>query len=40
MLSDLDKEDEGENTRRLEGTPPTKFDGDRSKTVNFLISFK
>jgi hypothetical protein len=39
-LGDLDKEDEGENTRRLEGTPPTKFDGDRSKTVNFLISFK
>jgi hypothetical protein len=39
-LADLDDDAPTKGNGRLEGIPPTTFDGDRSRTINFLTKFK
>jgi hypothetical protein len=40
-LTDLDTEDKpSKGSKKLEGVIPMKFDGNRSKTLSFLASFK
>jgi hypothetical protein len=39
-VRDLDDDDRDNKPRRLEGVVPTKFDGNRSKTLPFLAEFK
>ena len=39
QLSNLNNDNDAKDIR-LEGIPPDRFEGDRSKTVGFLIQFK
>ena len=39
-LADIDDDTPTKSNGRLEGIPPTTFDGDRSRTIDFLTEFK